>query len=526
MRQNRFLELLIAHNKKIILLLLIIYSSQAVYEIYTASANNYDELGHINVAYKYLRTGEYYLSLDVSREHPPLHVLNALPFLRHDFPVPNSLSDNFYEPHYSSLLNQARLITLLFGIILGIFVFLWAKQLFGITAGLLALFLYAFEPNIIAHSGVVSTDIPAACMIFISAYFFWKFVNNDTIQSACVSGLVLGFALIAKFTAALLVPIFLIFGIYYFTRKKQKTRYACLLVMIFIIAILVVNAAYLFKGTFTPIGSHTFKSDLLSSLAEKMPFLPSIVPSAYLLGFDYAKVHGQRHLDGPVYLLGQYSDSGVGWWYYFFVAVAIKTPIPLLGLILLSFYCLYKKRSMDILFIIVPVIILFVVFSYFNRLNIGLRHVLPTYPFLLVMAGSTIELFKNSKTRFLLGAFLLWYVISAAFISPYYLSYFNEITGGPKYGWKYLADSNIDWGLGEKEIAKYIEKNPVPVRKGAGCEYLPGRVAIRANELIELGDMGERTCRAWLRKLTPIDHVAGYIIFDIQPLTQNSNTTG
>lgn len=486
----------------IIIFLLSIFAIQVLYAIFTYSSTG-DELPHINAGYKHLRTGEF----DIDIEHPPLLALQAVPFFQHDFPLPKSMYDNLYGKFYDALLNQARMITLIYGVLLGFFVFLWAKEIFGLRAGLLALFLYSFEPNIIAHSSLVTTDLPVTCFIFISTYFFYKFLKKASWKNATIAGFFLGIALIAKFTALLLLPSFIILGIIY-CWKKEKTRYLGLSLIILFIAFFIVNAAYLFKGTFNTVDSYDFDSKISKNTPLKN--LPIPLPSSYVQGINYVNNHLKGH-NHPAYLFGEFSWQG--WWYYFFVAFLLKTPIPLILLILFSIIVLAKNFKREMIFIIIPVLVLFSISSY-NHLNIGLRHILPIYPFLIVLASSCVLLIQNNSRKTLLFFLMIWLLISALFVTPHYLSYFNELIGEQKYAYQYLIDSNLEWGQTQKTIDKYIRNSAIPIKKNPECEYTPGRVAIDANSLVDFWDQ-KTECHSWLRSITPINRIGGFIIFDV-----------
>lgn len=500
------------YQNVIVILLLLIFSAQVLYAIFSYSPT-IDERPHINAGYKYLKTGEF----DFEEKHPPLRTLQALPFLQGDFPLPKTFQDNPYGESFARILNQARIITLLFGILLGIFVFLWAKELFGLHAGLLALFLYSFEPNLIAYSSLATTDLSVTTFIFISSYFFYRFLQEASWKNAGFAGFFSGIALISKMTALLILPCFLITGVIY-CWKKPKKRYLGLLFIILFATFFVINVAYLFKGTFkTSLHDLDFKV-LRAAENYSLTDIPILLPSAYVKGINDAHRHVTRGHSVPAYLLGEFSWKG--WWYYFFVAFFLKTPIPLILSILFSVIVLAKNFKREIIFIIVPVLILFTVASS-NHLNIGLRHILPAYPFLIVMASSCVLLIQSQNRKVILCLLMTWLVFSTLMVSPQYLSYFNELIGDQKYAYKYLVDSSLEMGQSRKALDKYIENGGIPVKKSPGCAYTPGRVAISPISLVDLRDQNV-SCHAWLRDIEPINRIDGIIIFDVPERTQDS----
>ncbi len=522
-RDGKIVNLIENNYKIIVILLLVAFSAQVIYAILTYSPT-YDEMKHVNAAYKYLRTGNY----DIDVEHPPLIALNGLPALAGNFSLPDNMMHDVYGDEFEQLLVYSRLITLFYGLLLGIFVFLWAKDLFGISGGLLALFLYSFEPNMIAFSSLVATDLLGTCFIFIAMYFFFRFITRTSFLNATLSGIFLGVSIVAKFTAVYMFLLVLIVGLICSWKKTERLKYLGLLALIFVFALFVINGAYLFKGTFDPYSRadvHNFK--FLNSLRAHpaVKDIPVPLPEKFIVGINYVKWHTSKHF-APAFLMGKYAEHG--FWYYFFVAILIKTPIPLLLLFLLCVMLLFTsilsgKQKRGALFLLIPVLLLLVLVSFFNNLNIGLRHILPIYPFLIVLASASILFFKNNQNRqVVLCILLIWYVVSAVFVAPDYLSYFNELIGGSKYGYRYLIDSNIDWGQGAKAVKEYMEKSEVPISREVGCTYTPGKFIFPANDLVGLG--GPNDCLKWLREQTPERAIGGFILFNVPNKTVQNKT--
>jgi len=506
---NKMFNLLHKHHIAIVILLLCIFSAQVLYSIFSYSIT-YDESYHLNFGYDYLKRG----SFEHSAGHPVLRFVNTVPLLWFNI---TSTTPGIYDygNSYMFYLRLARLITLLYGILLGIFIFLFAKELFGVSAGLLALFLYSFEPNIIAHSSLVATDLSFTCFMFISIYFLYKFVQRATVKNVVACGVLFGITLVSKFSAILLLPISLLLVIIH---SKNKLKYFGLFVGVLIISALMVNAFYLFKGTFE---KYDFRSAKLQKFSQAFPNVFWPLPKEYLIGLDGQIIHAEVGHGMSAYLFGTFSDTG--WWYYFLAAFIIKTPIPLLFLLLLSFILAIKERTPKLTFLLVPIAVMFISVSFFNKIYIGLRYFLPAYPFLIVMAGLSVKFFYRKNARIFLSLLLVWYVLSAIFIAPNQLAYFNELIGGPINGHKYLLDSNVDWWQNELLLQRYLTKNNARLIVNPGCDYVSGKVAVTANTLQGLWGAVDRACYEWLRNFTPIDHIKyGYLIFDIPP-RNNSN---
>jgi hypothetical protein len=167
----------------------------------------------------------------------------------------------------------------------------------------------------------------------------------------------------------------------------------------------------------------------------------------------------------PAFLAGEYSWHG--WWRYFVFSFLIKTPLGSLVLIAASLFFYRAGRPLarrEATFLLVPVLIFFIATTQ-AKVNIGIRHILLVYPFLFVLASrvTTIRLSRTWLAPTLVGALVLFTALSSLRIAPHQLAYFNESVGGPEQGYRYLSDSNLDWGQDLKGLKAYIEKEKLPI---------------------------------------------------------------
>jgi len=169
------------------------------------------------------------------------------------------------------------------------------------------------------------------------------------------------------------------------------------------------------------------------------------------------------------FLLGQYSTTG--WKHYFLTTFLVKTPIPLVIFTLIAFLVIiYNKKwnSDEMLFLLIPAGIYFLLAS-FSKTQIGHRHILIAYPFLIVLASGVLRpvtlILSEAKWKglifLIIPCLLIWYIFTNIKVHPWYISYFNEFIGGPQNGYNCLTDSNLDWGQGLKELGKYLNREKI-----------------------------------------------------------------
>jgi hypothetical protein len=211
-----------------------------------------------------------------------------------------------------------------------------------------------------------------------------------------------------------------------------------------------------------------------------------VLPNAFTQGFLF----GQAKASRPVFFAGDYSTSG--WWSYFPVAIAIKTPMAILALAIAGLaLALVKRRELEgfsVLCVVAP-IALFLGAAMASPLNIGVRHVLPVFPLMLLLAGVAVRAAMAARAqaaRVALALVVGGGVLETARVYPHTLAFFNALAGGPARGGEYLTDSNLDWGQDLKLLKEWMDANRVthinlayfgnasPAYYGMRCTLLPG----------------------------------------------------
>jgi Dolichyl-phosphate-mannose-protein mannosyltransferase len=427
-----------------------------------ANSPTYDEAMHLAAGYSYLVKRDFRLE----PQNPPLiKAFLALPlFLGYGLPFnPDPQhwragddyligQDFLYRSMIPAdqMLALGRLPNLFLGTCLIALMGCWAYRLWGNRAVPLAMALASLEPNLVAHSSLVTTDIGATLFIFLSVYLLWEYLNSPRWWLLAGTGISVGLALASKFSAILLLPMialivlssYLVGGNALHLPDKQDRKQssyqllesAALVFVICFLASLMIPSVYFFKG-----------------------FQP------WLFGFQRFLTLAQ--VGQPAYFLGEHSYQG--WWSYFLVAFFIKTPLGSLMLIAASLVFYRGGSSLTYrgaVFLLLPVVVIFVVTSQ-AKVNIGVRHILPVYPFLFVLASrlATVQFQPRWLAPVLLGIPLVLTAISSLRIAPHQLAYFNEFVGGPAQGYRYLGDSNLDWGQDLKGVKAYMGKENLPI---------------------------------------------------------------
>ncbi len=473
----------------------------------------FDELHFIPAGYLHLTEKDYRMGID----HPPLATsLAAIPLLFLDLksiPKDDPLwaaegdpghlwgSTFFYlignDP--DQILFWARIPMILLLIFLGWFLFKWTRELAGNLPALLALFLFSFCPTFLAHGRLVATDFGATLGIFLAAYFYLKFLKTPDRKNIILSGLTLGAALLTKFSTMLLLPFFGIITLFFFWSKvknqKEVLNYLKSIILIGVIAVSLIWLIYQFHMLNYPVERQLADTeDYLSYfrgyrslgnlslwMADKSVFRPI---GHYLLGFLFNLQVARYGAYSITYFLGQVYQGGL--WYYFPIVYLLKVPIALHILTLIALFTALWKIKQPFLaesgkrfkgwllnhfpeFSMTVFLLIYWVTVIDAKINIGVKHLLPTFPFIYILASlglknwiTGIETIKFKKTAlFLILLLLAWYAVSSLSVFPYYLTYFNELAGGPKNGYKYSADSNLDYSQDLKRLARWVEEQEI-----------------------------------------------------------------
>jgi hypothetical protein len=419
-----------------------------------------DEPSHVAAGYAFLTRGDTRLMLN----GPILpNALGAAPLLMQpdlkltpvDDPMwdkndHNGISDDFIWNNTTSpfvLIYLSRMPFIFLSWLLGALIFRWASERVNGWAGLFALTLYVFDPNALAHSRLAMTDFAPTAIAVFALYAFDRWSGQMNSRKWLVAtGIFTGLMLASKFSLITFAAAMLIIAALHFIKSNQRLSVFIGVLFIFLIAAFTIWGVYAFQiGPLDPDG------------------LPIPAP-----GFWREWQSAQYYLNQPWpnYLFGQTSEAG--WWYYFPIALLVKTPLPLLILFVAALIRTAIKRTWrsDLIFLL-PSALLFGSLL-FSTNNLGYRYLLPIVPLLIVyvsglwpraISHSLHPSIALSRSQLALLILLAWSIVGTLCIYPYYLTYFNEIAGGPDRGRYILSDSNIDWGQDMVGLKNYVEQN-------------------------------------------------------------------
>ncbi len=467
------------------------------------ASQTFDEPCHIFAGLQYWRHSDF----GVNPEHPPLvKWLATLPLLPLRLQYPRTPEAPFkqqcwsggqqllYSKNGDDLLFRARMAASGFALLLALLVFEASYRMFGAGPAIIAMALLVFEPNILAHGALVTTDMGVTCCLFAAVYAFYRYVEKPSILLLLESGFTTGLTLAAKHSGILVFPILVSLSLAaplrapgrcsgpesqiaknLKRRAQQVLRLAGPLLATAVIAVMVLWACYAFRFQARPDNQKMVPSlpqhmqelshSGLSGTVQRRIILwlahTRVLPESYLYGL--ADVAIRSGSDAPCFIFGRLYPRGH--WFYFPAVFAVKSTIGFLFLLLLTpapkGLRLAETRR-EILFMVIPAALYFAV-SVTSRLNIGVRHILPVYPFLVVLAAASAWTLIRQKRRwrYVVIALLGVHALSSARSFPNYIAYSNEAWGGPTKTYLVLTDSNVDWGQGLKAAKQYLDRHRI-----------------------------------------------------------------
>jgi 4-amino-4-deoxy-L-arabinose transferase-like glycosyltransferase len=358
------------------------------------------------------------------------------------------------------LLFWGRLMQVVITLMTGLVIFAWARSLSDERGGLLALVTWVFNPIALAYGHLILTD-PAIALFFpLAIWMYSRFLETPTGRTMSMAGLALGGALLAKFTAILLFPVLAALTLIFrrqLTRHLRLTRLFGYLLGFATIAWVMILTTYIPEFSPPPAISPQ-RAELLNVPAWFCALRPVLIPSPFFKGLAIFLAHASSGHEA--YLCGHWSMTG--WWYYYPAALWFKLPIPLLLAAALALSAAVRRLPRRPLLQAVPLIgaLLYLILTMANKVDIGVRHLLPMFPMLSVVIG--VEAAQAGRPGKIVSSLLIvWLAILVALAHPFYIQYFNEFAGGSKNGYKCLLDSNLDWGQDVKRLKRFLDNRHI-----------------------------------------------------------------
>jgi hypothetical protein len=442
-----------------------------------------DEPAHIATGYIKLRYGYF----DIYNEQPPLiDSLCAVPLLFGHFNLsrgweatknPWSLGALFLYGSGNDadrILFLARMPIIILFLLLCLAVYRWVYDTVHSRAyALLGVLLAAFCPNLLGHGRLATVDLGVSLFIYLSAYFYLRFLYFPTVGNIVLTGLAVGAAGASKVSGLILIPYFGLLFIAFMLYESKRFRseflgYALRHCVICVIAVVVIMSVYLIEM------SRSYIAAVYPATMEHW-WGPLAIPF-YEYGKHYDAVYKwvSNPYDKPQFLLGNFSSTG--WWYYYLVAFVLKTPIGTLILLFFSGAILYRgisrkggieigrKRAYFHLISLFIFVFLFLAISCASKINLGVRYILPIFPFIYTLIPLAMHYYYSSRKvssvrTFALSCVIVWILSSTIRTHPSYLSYFNELIGNQRNADKYLIDSNLDWGQDLRRLVAWVNEN-------------------------------------------------------------------
>jgi hypothetical protein len=512
----------------------------------------FDEMAHLTAGYTYWAFNDYRLHPENGNWPQRLGALPAVlggsSFPRLNQPAWTTsdvyaIGDQFLyfsSNDASTMLGRGRAVMALFGVALGGLIYGWARRLVSPAGAWVSLVLFVFSPTLLAHGPLVTSDMASALFFTAAAAAMWIALHRVTPATVLGGAVLLAGAFLSKLSAPILVPVAIVMltvrliggrplvsgfrgrHVEYNGRARQLIILLGVAAVFALVTWALIWTSFGFR--YTAFATATTGKDAFLGQVPQQPggvgwLLATarqfhLLPEAYIYGTGLT---AQFASERAAFLNGQFGTTG--WWWYFPYTFAVKTTIPALIVGLLALAALavrwrhgnagqgWVQRAQASLYAGTPLLALVFVywgFALTTSLNIGHRHLLPTYPALCILAGGAAfwitPLFERMRkperqtgrarrkqrsaaqgqsatsgwakaAGAAIPVLLAWHVVESSSIRPHYLAYFNQVAGGPSEGYKHLADSSLDWGQDLPALKRWLDGERLR-QPAAGAAYL------------------------------------------------------
>lgn len=435
-----------------------------------------------------------------------------------------------YDPQTDAeqTLFWARFTRLVFTLGCCVFVWYWTRELTGNPwAGVLGAALWGLNPLALAYGHLAITEPGIALAFPVAAWWMSKTLRAPSFKNFFVLGVLVAVALQMKFLAVVLGPVFLVLlAVRWrqvpaaFAPKKMPQYFGLAAAGMW----LTLLAVY-FPHWSPPPAIDFAQAEILGVPGWFQSLRPLLIPGEFFKAITTYLQFSQRGQGG--FLFGIWSSTG--WWYYYPVALCLKTPIPLLGMTAIGASLLLSRIRSTNFSSLVPWLVaaIYLTLSCLSKVNIGVRHALPIFPLLAV--GIADQVFQSKRPWRIAGWVLCGWLAAVALMAyPYFIPYTNEIAGGTANGYKALIDSNYDWGQDGKQLKQWMTDNSVEhvyldffgTQPAIEWHKIPNQrvnaetaKAIRTGYLVVSASQLMHPEWAWLRESRPPTTRIGYTLF-------------
>jgi hypothetical protein len=523
------IETFVQCRAALLALILIAAASVRIAATYNVFNHTFDEPAHIACGLQWLDQGIY----EYEYQHPPLtRIMVALgPYLagarsnRQNEMTIEGATILYGGSQYEKRLALSRAGNLPFFWLAAWMTFLWGRKILGAMGAVFAVLIFTLIPTVLAHSGLSTTDIGVTACFAAAAYATVRLVEEPSLRTGLWLGVALGLVILSKFSALVYYPVAAAFAlaIWIYTAWPSWNGLKAIFVqrLPWLVAASILSFFVIWAG-------YRFSFGKAPGIYFRVPF-----PELYS-GIKAVADHNHKgHLS---YLLGELKMHG--WWAFFPILLGVKLPLAMLGLLLAGLWRRPARGAADwpfYLAIAVPAAILAVAMA--ARINIGLRHILPAFPFLAVIAaaGAVWLLRSGSERRWALGIWpgaLLWLCVSSVAAHPDYLAYFNLLAGDEPE--RIAVDSDLDWGQDIQRLGKRLQElnasfvtftptitsslvaHGFPPHQNSDIESpAPGWNAVQLSEwkLYRMGlQMHKPNVKVWPSRIKPVERVGKSIL--------------
>ena len=359
-----------------------------------------------------------------------------------------------------AMLLAGRAVQIGITLLTGVVIFLWARKAAKVElAGLAALALWTFNPTALSYGHLTNTDISVTFGIALAVYAFAQFLEAPDLKRAAWAGATTGLAMVLKYTALILGPVFVV-GLFIACAnlKKPVAELGKMAGAFLVTGWAVTLVAFLPWSPFAPPPTPV-EMATLEIPGWFQALRPVLVPCQFFKGIAMALGHSK--IGTGSYLCGVWKNGG--WWYYFPVALVLKSSVSFVALVLAGAWLFLRQfRKVSLLEQMGWVGAGgYLAASMSSGINLGVRHLLPMFPLLCVGVGCGIARLADRRARMFAWGLVGWQAAIALMAFPLYLQFFSEAVGGSPNGYRYLVDSNFDWGQDANRLKKFLDERKI-----------------------------------------------------------------